>query len=104
MKYADFIKGNEGFQYSINIQYDLMNPVKIKGYIPTRKSVEILKEYLLNVVVDDREKATVLIGPYGKGKSHLILILLGLMSGNDQIPELNGLIEKIKLMIVYLKH
>ena len=41
MKYADFIKGNEGFQYSINIQYDLMNPNKINGYIPTRKSVEI---------------------------------------------------------------
>ena len=65
MKYADFIKGNEGFQYSINIQYDLMNINKIKGYIPTRKSVEILKEYLLNNVVDDRDKATVLIGPYG---------------------------------------
>lgn len=98
MRYADFIKGNEGFQYSINIQYDLMNPGKIKGYIPTRKSIEILKEYLLNVVVDDREKATVLIGPYGKGKSHLLLVLLGLMSGNNQIPELNGLIEKIKLI------
>ena len=49
MKYADFIKGNESFQYSINIQYDLMNLNKIKGYIPTRKSIEILREYLLIV-------------------------------------------------------
>lgn len=96
MKYADFIKGNEGFQYSINIQYDLMNPNKINGYIPTRKSVEVLKEYLLNAIVDDRDKSTVLIGPYGKGKSHLLLILLGLMCGNSDIKELNNLVQKIK--------
>lgn len=96
MKYADFIKGNEGFQYSINIQYDLMNPNKINGYIPTRKSVEVLKEYLLNAIVDDRDKSTVLIGPYGKGKSHLLLILLGLMCGNGDIKELNNLVQKIK--------
>lgn len=96
MKYADFIKGNEGFQYSINIQYDLMNPNKINGYIPTRKSVDVLKEYLLNAIVDDRDKSTVLIGPYGKGKSHLLLILLGLMCGNGDIKELNNLVQKIK--------
>lgn len=96
MKYADFIKGNESFQYSINIQYDLMNLNKIKGYIPTRKSIEILREYLLNVVVEDRDKSTVLIGPYGKGKSHLLLVLLGLMCGTDDIKELNDLVEKIK--------
>lgn len=95
MRYADFIKGNEGFQYSINIQYDLMNPNKINGYIPTRISVEILKEYLLNTLIDDRDKATVLIGPYGKGKSHLLLILLGLMCGNKDSKELNELVEKI---------
>ena len=98
MKYADFIKGNKGFQYSINIQYDLMNPNKIKGYIPTRKSVEILREYLLNIVVDDRDKSTVLIGPYGKGKSHLLLVLLGLMSGTNDIEELNKLVNKIRLI------
>ncbi|MBD7914582.1 hypothetical protein H9660_05440 [Clostridium sp. Sa3CUN1] len=96
MKYADFIKGNEGFQYSINIQYDFMNLNKIKGYIPTRKSIEILKEYLLNTIVDDRDKSTVLIGPYGKGKSHLLLILLGLMCGSNDIKELNDLVNKIK--------
>lgn len=98
MKYADFIKGNEGFQYSINIQYDLMNPNKIKGYVPTRKSIEILKEYLLNVLIDERDKSTVLVGPYGKGKSHLLLILLGLMCGSNNIKGLNLLIEKIKLI------
>lgn len=96
MKYGDFIKGNEGFQYSINLQYDLMNQKKIEGYIPTRKSTDILYEYLLNTKVDERDKATVLIGPYGKGKSHLLLILLGLMCGNSESKELNKLVDKIK--------
>lgn len=96
MKYSDFIKGNEGFQYSINIQYDLMNPLKINSYIPTTNSVALLKEYLLNCVIDESDKSTVLIGPYGKGKSHLLLILLGIMCGERSIKEVQSLIQKIE--------
>ena len=95
MKYSDFIKGNEGFQYSINLQYDYMNMDKIKGYIPTSKSIEILYEYLLNLRFDDRDKATVLIGPYGKGKSHLLLVLLSIMCGTSDTKILKELVEKI---------
>lgn len=98
MKYSNFIKGNEGFQYSINIQYDLMNEFKIKGYIPTKDSIKILDQYLLNALIDNREKASVLIGAYGKGKSHLLLILLGLMCGNSSTSELVELTNKIKLI------
>ena len=98
MKYANFIKGNEGFQYSINIQYDLMNLSKVKGYIPTRKSVEILKDYLLNTIIDNRDKSTVLIGPYGKGKSHLILVLIELMYRSKNVKELKNLIDRISLV------
>lgn len=98
MKYSDFIKGNEEFQYSINVQYDLMNPLKIKSYIPTSNSIVILKEYLFNCIVDSRDKATVLIGPYGKGKSHLLLVLLAIMCGNKEIKEISSLISKIKII------
>ncbi len=98
MKYLDFIKGNEGFQYSINIQYDLMNPLKINSYIPTNNSVELLKEYLLNCLIDNREKTTVLIGPYGKGKSHLLLILLGIMCGDSTVKEIDSLISRIDIV------
>lgn len=96
IRYSNFIKGNEGFQYSINIQYDLMNKSKIKGYIPTKDSIKILDEYLLNALLDDRDKASVLIGAYGKGKSHLLLILLALMYGNSDSEELIELVGKIK--------
>lgn len=96
MKYAEFIKGNESFQYSINLQYDLMNSKKVESYIPTRKSIELLKEYLLNVTTDNRDKATVLVGPYGKGKSHLLLILLGLMCEKSESKEYLNLLSKIE--------
>ena len=94
MKYSNFVKGNEGFQYSINIQYDLMNPNKISGYIPTKKSLEILNQYLINAIIEDGDRASVLIGPYGKGKSHLLLILLSLMCGTSN-KEMDDLVEKI---------
>lgn len=97
MKYADFIKGNEGFQYSVNLQYDLYNHLKIQGYIPTKKSVQLLNQYLLNTKIKDSSKSTVLIGPYGKGKSHLLLVLLNILCNiNDQeIPKLVEKIEKV---------
>ena len=96
MKYSEFIKGNEGFQYSINLQYDIWNNNKIKSYIPTQKSVEILKKFLLNVKLNNRDRANVLVGPYGKGKSHLLLILLRLMCDSTSNLEFNDLLEKIK--------
>ena len=36
-------------------------------------------EYL-RAVIENKEQATLLIGPYGKGKSHLLLVLLAALS------------------------
>lgn len=80
MQYKEFIKADEGFQYSINLEYDLNKLSKISGYIPTNLSVEILNEYLKSIYYDNKDRARVVIGPYGKGKSHLLLILLSLIS------------------------
>ena len=73
------------FQTSVNLKIDLDNPSKIKGYIPTKASVTILKQYLSDIDPDCGDKqrhgyATALIGPYGKGKSHLVLVLLQIIS------------------------
>lgn len=97
MKYSDFIKGNEDFQFSINIQYDLGNMNKVQSYIPTKKSIELLYRYLLNTQSKNSDKATILVGPYGKGKSHLLLILLSILceQNNDIINELLTKIDKI---------
>lgn len=98
MKYAEFINGNDNFQYSINLNYDLMNDDKIDCYIPTKKSIEILNDYLLSTVSDNKDNATVLVGPYGKGKSHLLLILIAILYGSDKNKTLNKLVDKIKVI------
>ena len=101
MQYQDFINSNNNFQSSVNLQFDLNKDNKIDSYIPTQQSVEILKRYL-NAVCNDNyneDNATVLIGPYGRGKSHLLLILSAIISGSiggiDK-NTLSGLHEKIK--------
>jgi hypothetical protein len=103
MLYKKFIKADEGFQYSINIQYDLNKLDKIKGYIPTSSSVDILRNFLSSFFYDSKERSNILIGPYGKGKSHLLLILLALISLDKDIEEINILIEKIGKIEVPIK-
>ena len=78
MKWNELIKINKRFQNSVNIRLDLKDDEKIKQYIPTTASLEMLDHYLDNVQ-ENKENTTILIGPYGKGKSHLLLLLLKLL-------------------------
>ncbi len=82
MKYGSFIRVNEKFQTSINLEYDLNQIDKVDCYIPTEQSVKILGDFLQSFYYDNntQNRATVFIGPYGRGKSHLLLILTALTS------------------------
>lgn len=92
-KLSDFIKIDKRFQNSINLRLDLGSEEKISGYIPTRSSLVVLNEYLEHIT-QNRDKANILIGPYGKGKSHLLLVLLAMLGGQKQT--LYSIVEKIK--------
>lgn len=100
---TDFIDINKSFQKSINMRLDYNQFEKINSYIPTRASVQVLKEYLKEFAGQKGVKSSILIGPYGKGKSHLLLVLLALLSRENQTQERRGknrclgkIIEKIK--------
>lgn len=82
MKYSHYIGTNQGFQTSVNLEFDLNKKDKIKGYIPTEQSVKVLGTFLRSFYfsTDTQNRATVLIGPYGRGKSHLLLVLTALTS------------------------
>ena len=97
MKYFDFLKINDTFQYSINLQFDIGNINKIKEYIPTTDSCKVM-EYYFDAILGNFNKSTILIGPYGKGKSHLLLVALTLLSDYSKDDEIaiNNLINKIK--------
>lgn len=68
----NFVNVDTRFQKSINLTLDTGDMALVNRYIPTRSSVSILKQYLTNIVRGQGEHATILIGPYGKGKSHLL--------------------------------
>lgn len=82
MKYNEFIEVNQDFQSSVNLEYDLNKIEKVRSYIPTEQSVKVLGAFLRSYYfnADSQDRATVLIGPYGRGKSHLLLVLSALTS------------------------
>ncbi len=89
---------NKDFKTAINLYLSLNKKEKIKGYIPTKSSIAVLKDYL-EAVVKNKEQATLLIGSYGKGKSHLLLVLLAVLTmdrNNTKNKEIiDELVEKI---------
>lgn len=94
MTLSQIVKIDNRFEKSVNLLLDLNSKAKIEGYIPTRSSVNILLSYLKEVISFSGNRATILVGPYGKGKSHLLLVLLALLSKSNS-PELDNLISRI---------
>lgn len=79
----EMLQINKNFQKSINLRLNYEQEEKIDGYIPTRASVQILKKYM-EQIVRGGVRSSILIGPYGKGKSHLLLVLLALLSKKNR--------------------
>jgi len=96
----DFIGFNSEFRNAINLYLSLNKPEKISSYIPTKSSVNILNDYIESVL-ENTNNASLLIGPYGKGKSHLLLVLLSILSlernkkNSKMVSDLIGKIAKI---------
>jgi hypothetical protein len=74
----------KGFQTAVNIAYDLNNADKVRGFIPTQSSLDVIEDIMLSTSVNATQRARILIGAYGRGKSHIVLVLLALLSGKDK--------------------
>ena len=68
-----------GFQSSVNISYDLNDDSKLKKYIPTKSSLGLLQDILLSTRGDSVDRSRILIGPYGKGKYHIVLMIMSIL-------------------------
>lgn len=103
-KLSEIISFNSEFKNAINLYLNLNKADKVKSYIPTKSSVDILKQYLC-AVEENKMQANLLIGPYGKGKSHLLLVLLAILSmernyeSNMLIGELSKRIGKVDKVV-----
>ncbi len=85
----------KGFQTSINIAYDLHNENKIRNFIPTAASIEIIEDILLSTSLNATTRSRILIGAYGRGKSHIILMIMSLLHKKDR-SLFDSLLNKIK--------
>ena len=80
---SEMISVASGFQYSVNIGYDLNNDAKLKNFIPTQSALQLLSDVLDSTAVTSTERSRILIGAYGKGKSHIILMILSMLVKKD---------------------
>ena len=80
---SNMISVASGFQYSVNIGFDLNNDDKLKNFIPTKSALTLLEDILLSTTVTSTDRARVLIGAYGKGKSHIVLMILSMLMKKD---------------------
>lgn len=95
---GEVIEFNSSFKTAINLYLSLNKTDKVLNYIPTKSSVRFMDEYLESVL-GKKEHATLLVGPYGKGKSHLLLVLLAVLSlsrNEENSQVINQLKNKIK--------
>ena len=72
-----------GFQYSVNISYDLNDESKYSSFIPTQSALMLLEDILLSTEISSNERSRILIGAYGKGKSHIVLMILSVLMKKD---------------------
>lgn len=81
----DMISVASGFQYSVNIGYDLGSNDKLRNFIPTKSAINLLEDILLSINPASTNRARVLIGAYGKGKSHIVLSILSILLKRDLV-------------------
>lgn len=95
---------SKNFQASVNIAFDFDNAKKLEEFIPTAEAVKFIDGEILSAQnVNSSEsslgngRAGILIGPYGKGKSYIVLETISLLYSSPDLKEcFFSLAEKIK--------
>ncbi len=95
----NMITVSKNFQSSVNIAFDFDNAEKIARFIPTSEAIKFIDDAISstrNTNVSEKtsseSRAGILIGPYGKGKSYIVLETLSLLYNN---PDLKKLFESL---------
>ena len=77
------VRVSRRFQRSIRIDTDLKDPSALEGFICPRSSAVVLETMAQHI--DAGQGAFTWTGPYGAGKSSLVIALSALLSGNGEI-------------------
>lgn len=92
----EMIEISGGFQSSVNISYDLNNESKIRGFIPTASALELITNIISSTSPASTERAKILTGAYGRGKSHIILVTLAILKHSYRKNVFTDLLNRLK--------
>lgn len=84
----------KNFQSSVNIAYDLYDETKIKNFIPTTEALDLFEDIFYSVNNNSTKRSRIIIGAYGKGKSHIILEILNILFNKNK-KLFNDFLDKI---------
>ncbi|ADE13305.1 putative ATP-binding protein [Nitrosococcus halophilus Nc 4] len=82
MSLADCVHIARRFQRSVRIDTDLTKANALEGFICPKSSAEVLRT-MANHVAETGQGAFTWTGPYGSGKSSLVIALSALLDGNN---------------------
>ena len=74
------ITTNQNFHSSINIAFDLPDDEKVRAFIPTASACRLIEDLFMSVAPNATSRAKMFVGAYGRGKSHIVLMTLALLS------------------------
>lgn len=89
--YSNCFHISKDFIPAIKVEYFMNNIQKLTNYIPTEKSLDIIRNFCIN-----ENGSNVIIGAYGSGKSHLISLLSNIMSCNYKYDDYKSLVDRIR--------
>ena len=84
MALADRAHVTRRYQRAIRIDTDLGDPAALEGFICPRSSAEVL-ETMARHVAESGQGAFTWTGPYGSGKSSLVVALSAALNGNKAL-------------------
>ena len=87
MMLNDVVKINEHFKRSVNINSDLRNRYLLEGYLCPKSSEDALVG-LVEHINGTGQASFTWTGPYGSGKSSLVLLLSSIISQDNALREI----------------
>ena len=85
------------FQRAINLKYDLGNADIIVTYVPTPNAARVIRMLLAATRPESTQRATLLHGPYGSGKSLLATVLASILSRDEErLAALTAVVERLR--------
>lgn len=93
---SDLVETAPGFRAAVNIVQEQDDLEKARLFLPTKSAAEVLFDVGRQVEPRGKERARIISGTYGTGKSHLALVLTSLYRGHREAldPLMKRMAEK----------